>query len=847
MKIEGILTVIDSMEEINDIIAKKLKVNIPADTQALNDCQDAVIEIGNEIEKVGQGAEETVRLLEAYCENLYQMYSNPADINLCRKLAKKIQRQLMQIRNKVKYELQNTRKQVVFLPYKASMWDSLESVWRAADADPECDAYVIPIPYYDRNADGSFGAEHYEGNEYPDYVPVTHYHDYDFEVNHPDAVFIHNPYDQYNNVTSVHPFFYSKHLKEFTDLLVYVPYYSTSGGMSAAQSQCIAYYYVDYIVIQSEKYRKFFAADLPDEKFLPFGSPKFDKVVNACKNPPEPPEEWKEKMAGRKVYFYNTSIAGMLGNTPLFLKKLEYVFRCFADREDACLLWRPHPLLESTFDSMRPEYRPVYDALKKYFLMSGLGIYDDTPDMTNAIAHSYAYIGDAGSSVISLFGLAGKPIFILNKNIDSEPGEDDWRGEILKGPYIYGNNQWMITQGNKLYYSQNNDYRYHYCCDLSEYAYGNYYLSIVSIHEKNYACPAHAENILVVDRDGIKKIIELEHYVDQKKAFDGAITCEDYIFLIPKYYPAIVKYDTVHDQVIYLKDNLDIVRGVVQGELINGGYCVHNGYLFIASPSDNRVLRIHVESGKEKVLEISASHMQGYCSLSSDGNDLWLLPYSGNIVTRWNPENGETCEYADYPSKLQCRHPIMQYECMEKPFNKVAFMGDYVYLPPWWANMYVRLDKKSGVMTEWKPPFEQLPVWKNRYFFSWGKGFFGSVIENTDNKIYLFYSAYDRKIYHINLETNEAIEINREFDLAELHNHEPGFHEKSEEMQYACQENAFNSLPNFLDGKITGNQFDKERAIHDYERIAANNDGTSGEKIYQFIIDKLLNKQEVLL
>ena len=29
------------------------------------------------------------------------------------------------------------------------MWDSLESVWQAADADPDCDAYVVPIPYYD--------------------------------------------------------------------------------------------------------------------------------------------------------------------------------------------------------------------------------------------------------------------------------------------------------------------------------------------------------------------------------------------------------------------------------------------------------------------------------------------------------------------------------------------------------------------------------------------------------------------------------------------------------------------------------------------------------------------------
>lgn len=40
---------------------------------------------------------------------------------------------------------------------KASMWDSLESVWKTTDQDPDCDAYVIPIPYFDRTANGSFG------------------------------------------------------------------------------------------------------------------------------------------------------------------------------------------------------------------------------------------------------------------------------------------------------------------------------------------------------------------------------------------------------------------------------------------------------------------------------------------------------------------------------------------------------------------------------------------------------------------------------------------------------------------------------------------------------------------
>lgn len=43
------------------------------------------------------------------------------------------------------------------------MWDSLESVWKKAAADERCEAYVVPIPYFDKNPDGSLGQMHYDG------------------------------------------------------------------------------------------------------------------------------------------------------------------------------------------------------------------------------------------------------------------------------------------------------------------------------------------------------------------------------------------------------------------------------------------------------------------------------------------------------------------------------------------------------------------------------------------------------------------------------------------------------------------------------------------------------------
>ena len=132
---------------------------------------------------------------------------------------------MIAIENSVKNDIK-VRKEVVFLPYKASMWDALESIWDAACKDPDCDAYVVPIPYYDKNQDGSFGQMHYEGELYPDYVPIVRYDKFNLAEHQPDMIFIHNPYDESNYVTSVHPFFYSVNLKRYTDCLVYVPYFT---------------------------------------------------------------------------------------------------------------------------------------------------------------------------------------------------------------------------------------------------------------------------------------------------------------------------------------------------------------------------------------------------------------------------------------------------------------------------------------------------------------------------------------------------------------------------------------------------------------------------------------------
>lgn len=776
-----------------------------------------------------------VKLYQQQLEAIRKAFVIP-DISAAEQLCQELSGIWERLKNSVSQI--KVRQEVVFLPYKASMWDSLESVWMAADADADCDAYVVPIPYYDKKADQSFGEYHYEANLMPPEVPITHYEDYDFEARRPDVIYIHNPYDFANNVTSVEPRFYSEQLKKYTDCLVYIPYYSTTGGMAESQRRCPAYYHADYIVIQTEKYREFFDAALPDAKFLPFGSPKFDRVIRICNNPPKPSTEWKEKMQGKKVYFYNTSLGGMLANTESFFQKMEYVFNCFRGREDACLLWRPHPLFESTIDSLRPEFRTIYERLKSEFLESKLGIYDTTPDITNTIALCDAYIGDAGTSVTSLFGVAGKPMFILNNRIHSLPKEDDWKGEIIKGFGLYSDDNWKVTQGNKLYHAKKKDYHYHYVCDLCAYAGGDYFNPYVfTIAEKQYVCPLNAQEIIVIENEKIAERISLITEVKQAGAFAGAIVVGTNLYLLPRKYPAIVCYHTKEKKVEYIRGYNDIfVKCIPEtGEWRVGGYCIWKQYLVLASPTDNQVLLIDNHTGELKKISMGVKDFGGCYVMLSDGEEIWMLPYSGKRILRWNPITGNYREYKNFPENFICKNHPYGYLCENFPLSWIAFGKNHVYFSPAWGNMFLRLEKQSGQLEEWIPPFPVPAKSKSDYYNFWTSGWFVWKQDSLQTGVYQYFSLYDAKLYEIQPETNVCHEIPIVYEKEELSLHAPGFCEYSDSLSYCCMESAFHTLADFLDGTISGTTFDREKQIQSYAQINASCEGDCGEKVHLWV------------
>lgn len=424
-KKKEMLSLLKTLEKANDTVWKSMAANPPGITDVLIQCQENAVGMGNYLETLGAEPASAVTLLESYCETLYQISIKAPDENACRKWFKKARKELREIADILQRTLPKDRREIVFLPYKAAMWDSLESIWAAAKADADCDAYVMPIPYFDKKPDGSLGEMHCEGDQYPGYVPLLNWQEHDLEAWHPDQIYIHNPYDECNYVTSVHPAFYASRLRAATDQLIYIPYFIHQND-TVKEMYCTlpGVFFADVVVLQSEKVRAQYIEYFQkitgikenlDKKFLACGSPKFDARASYGKE--ELPEEWRrliwQEGKKRRVIFLNTHLNLLMAPyCGAFFEKLQTIFDVFCQNRSVVLWWRPHPLSEATAKSMNPEALARYQEIVQGYRDEKWGIYDDTPDLHRAVELSDAYYG-CRSSVIELFKAAAKPVMVM--------------------------------------------------------------------------------------------------------------------------------------------------------------------------------------------------------------------------------------------------------------------------------------------------------------------------------------------------------------------------------------------------------------------------------------------------
>lgn len=722
MRKNKMLQIIDELQQVNEIILDYSIVHSDM-VDMLVQCQELAILLGTDIEKrymlsCREKAEAIVIDLEDYCENIYQLTISLDDKKRLEKLKKVIQKQVIQLGNNINYELPDDKKEIVFVPYKASMWDSLESIWRAADEDESCDAYVIPAPYFDKNPDGSFRDMYYEGSLFPTYVPIIHYKDYNFENRRPDAIYVHNGYDDCNFVTSVHPFFYTKNLRKYTSKLVYVPYFilneiepDNNEAVEQVSHFCAipGVYYSDKVIVQSEKMKQvYIKACMNSEsnnndvvrkylegKILGLGSPKIDKVLSDKNDNIDLPEKWQEiikKPDGdlKKIVLYNTTISSLLQNKERWLEKIENTFVYFKEiRKNVALLWRPHPLLESTLMSMLPNLLGQYQLMRDNYIAERWGIYDNTADLERAIAISDGYYGDM-SSIVQLYEKTGKPILLQTVNDD---------GYLCKS-FFY---DWIWEENEIIYFVMN----WNMLC-RTDLLTGRT-VAIGKAEENSnsmlYAGVYKWNDYLILSSYKARSALAFYEYHSKKWEYINVEECKKEWLLFRE--ESVFEFNgylyIFSQSLVILKVNIEkrtieylFYPGMRPEDDIVGEIEAVGGKIYIPMQHSNKIFIFDLCTEIIQSIVVN-TELKGIETLCFDGQVFWMTGI-GKMICSWNERHNKSVSYCNFPQNFD---KYMEREGEEGWwFIQSFYYKNFVYFVPSYANMILEMNIHTKVIRE---------------------------------------------------------------------------------------------------------------------------------------------------
>ena len=829
-----LFSIAELLEKANRILEKKLftpGVDEQAIIELVTDCQDSAISMGEQIEKMYGEGTVSVGILEQYCETLYLLTVSMQDTIRKRELYNALNKQLKKLRGVMNSELPD-KLEVVFFPYKASMWDSLESVYLAAKEDENCDAYCVPIPYYDKHPDGTFKEEHYEGDSLPDYVTITNYKEYNFKERRPDVTFIHNPYDACNYVTSVHPDFYARNLKQFTNKLVYIPYFTLGEEMYASFCVSPGTIISDVVIAQSYQAQKDYIyhlkkwymdnTDMPEkvveqllsDKIMPLGSPKIDKIINADRNLYTLPEQWNKLLQGKKAVLYNTGVSGILGRNKQELDKIKDTIAFFQQREDVVLWWRPHPLTLGTLQSMRPELYQEYLEIVEMYKKSKTGIFDDTTDLYRAILCTDMYYGD-NSSLIYLYGVQGKPIIL--QNIDYLMEENAKEKD-------YSINYRVACVVGKTLFLMAKNYNYLFQMDLEsrevseigkvpgEYDMENsLYSNIIHKDDSLWLIPSRAHALVEYSlinkewtRYEIAERIKYSKEINQK------------IYMISSDYSCLWIMDL--EKRVLSREKLSYPFGIriPKGEEYYNDdlYLIENKLYYLITRS-NMIVQYDLTNKSIELLSLGADENK-YLRLVYDGCYFWAIPDDGeSSVVRWNGRKTVEIGVNAYPVGFNSQWGFQEALCMK----------DSIFLFPQRGNMILRLDKEKMTI-ENILEFNQCRDIENIQRLDSDKFIFVSSMSETNCCITIMdYSGKVLSNYPIVHSKDINIMSDKIFDRIDKEQYNCYW-------SYLIKETGEYSISTVCDALIKMKHIN--RAEKDYFRgLYVNGDGSSGRQIWQ--------------
>lgn len=261
---------------------------------------------------------------------------------------------------------------VLFLPYNASMADSMVSVIGSAKR-LGLKVHVYPLSFT------SCGVERNEFVEGKIEKP---------NIEGFDAVVYHNPYDDSNFVTEVEKEFHSDKMKGKTTL-VYIPYYCGISNMDFKTKPGVRNADIIFCDPDDElEYQMLY----PEKKIFGIESPKMDTIVEGTGN----------------AILICTSLISFLEKSG---SKIAAYRGWINDMKGEEIIFRPHPLMRETIETLLPTKLEEWDELIEEVKAKGIEI-DTEPQIGKTFARCKLLVSD-GSSIVKMWEKTGKPFFLI--------------------------------------------------------------------------------------------------------------------------------------------------------------------------------------------------------------------------------------------------------------------------------------------------------------------------------------------------------------------------------------------------------------------------------------------------
>lgn len=825
------------LRNVNCLYKKIFKNDYAELIVVLQELQEAIIMVAEYLEKEIEESKEIISCLESLCELFDLLSCNVVNKNEYREKASILIEEILVTVNEI-----DVYYQVVFFPYKADMWDSLESIWLACKGDPKCDCKVVPIPYYSFDANKNEWIYHYEIDRFPSYVSVLNYKKYDL-MECADAAFIHNPYDEYNYVTHVHSDYYSYNLKKYVKQLFYVPYFVTPGTISDNQKMLSVYYNADYFVVQSESFKDGLKNYRYGQKAIVMGSPKLDRVVRLSNNKAVIPKEWKMYIDGKKTIMLNTSLSRFLYDGEAYLRKIATIFEVIKQRDGIAVIWRPHPLLLSTIESMRPHLKEKYLQLQRFFIKERIGVLDTTSDIINTVAIADGYIGENGSSVINLFEAAGKPLFILNNYIRSSFSVKERQGVLMWDCEKVGDYYYLLSSDNGLLHIvKENDWEN--CVVFGNLEGGVKWIEnsvkLIGKQKTLFFAPMWSEEFYSYDiiDNKMKKLSSIKD--GRMRHYRFITSYKERIVYLPSVTKCIFEYDIeTREWIEYTKPIRALQNGIT--ERIHEdiySYDVSGKFIWTTNLYSNRVLCFDMESGEYIIYEIGDVSAR-FSGIAIVENKLYLSNALSGSIYVWDINLDKQLSIIPMPSDY---HMIKNVQGRDIAHQSLIYAEGNLFAIPFMSNGLIKIDLATEQATWVGKEFWFDVLEPCNYYEPQVHGVV-SMAKLVDTDKLFVQKRRDASLLEFNVKTGKYKIHHPKLapgELEKILENEDGFEKSYTNGEFARRESRYFSFEGFLDDLVNDRLEDAmARQKKEMETMAVNLDGTCGEKVHEFMMEVL--------